>query len=249
MSPELAELLRPQQSVAIPLLDYCSDINHRYGEYLLPMPRGIYLRDSVEPAVVEDEVYYTESSYRYRRPILSIERITEAILDSSGRTVIPQYAMQRKSRYLLAEPNIPARALKLIQLLTESTIDEVVMYKKSPLVKRQAFSERDLIEEAARNDYMSTFYPYAERSDPREREPYNTAILNQFRPECRGVLQYGELETYCRPVITAVVNFIAGDLWYVHSTRMVGTIMILEKASDYRAIEWTKQAEAAVWGV
>lgn len=122
-------LLKQTKAVLIlNLFDYIRDLIEKY-EYAFKEPEvGIYLTDYSEPILKNNQVYYSESSYKTQTPINSLDDINEPILDQNGEIVIPLYIMRRKDKMLSSKPTLPVKALQIAYAIVDDTIDEMLPY-------------------------------------------------------------------------------------------------------------------------
>jgi hypothetical protein len=81
----------------------------------------------------------------------------------------------------------------------------------------------------------------------RTSEIYRELVLEQLRPEYTYLLGDGNIELVCQKLISRVAEFMGEDLWAVYFIRLINTTLVVEKAADYRVIEWTEKIGSKQW--
>jgi hypothetical protein len=201
---DLSELLEPQASLTVHLLDFISRLQDRYHALFLEPEPGIYLLNGTSP-ILKTQPYYTVTGYAEQTPLTQLDGIRESILDSNGQVVIPQYIMQNKQKFLSSIPKVPVRAIQTACLLVKIQIQELVKHDWSP--------------------------------------SHRHTLLAPFKPECRDDVDYDEIVELCRDLMAVVDDFIGDKLWHVYFVNTVDTDLTVDRAEDFRIIDWTRMKQ------
>ena len=99
-------------------------------DYLLPPPKGIYCSGRLEPAMVDNQNYYSVKSGSPSELVTDINTVNTAIYSESGKCVIPQYYMKKRTLMVSNESFMPYRGLYIVKELVLNQIDKSRAYRK-----------------------------------------------------------------------------------------------------------------------
>lgn len=104
------------------------------AKYLLPPPRGVYIKNMLEPAMVDGHHYFVKEGKNHRTvtDINTVDTDLYTITSTDNyKLVIPEAFLRNKDQYLSNYPIIPYRGSKIIQLLLSNHLHNSLKYHPS----------------------------------------------------------------------------------------------------------------------
>lgn len=126
-NPSLAELLETKATLILDVLSQALMLREKYALLFQDTPEGVYFRNTSYPILKKGCNYYTQSSYESGEPIHDLTNVREAVLDTSGKTILNAFVMKRQKLYLTNEPIIPIQALRLMRYEINRYISDVTV--------------------------------------------------------------------------------------------------------------------------
>ena len=134
-------LNKVQKSLLIDLHDHVYGINPTILGMLEVPEEGIYFKNSIQPLMVESQVYFKASKFgRYSDRIIDFKEVfnlNEDVLDKDGNTVISKKELRARRRYLTMEPELPITAVHLAVNMVNEYLSILAPYAKCGRIKRQ----------------------------------------------------------------------------------------------------------------
>lgn len=111
------------------LLEYASTIEYKFSDLLKPAPNGIYIKNRLEPVMVEGKKYFSDLNGRTVL-VTDVNLHTSAIYDENDVVVIPRAFMLDKSKYLSNSSDMPYSSLKIIEEIIKHYVYSKLLYMK-----------------------------------------------------------------------------------------------------------------------
>jgi len=194
-------------------------LEEMFGQYLLPVEPGYYIKGNVKPIMVPGKFYFTvvgsNNDVALKKAIIGIDDIDNDVYNEQGDVIIPKKA----KRLILTKPDVPVRGIKII----ESLVDKIIIDRSSKWMHRNPYSVEEML-----NEFVLPQYRF---------DKNNPAIANLF----------DRISNMLVDVRTDVNAFIGVDDWIMHFYKLVGTDIIIEKSTDYRIYDWARRMENGEW--
>jgi hypothetical protein len=194
-----------KEVIIIDLLDKAMNLKDEQLKALIDPPRGIYIKGSLKPYIVEGKRYFPKSIFElsddnvirsnYRFNIEEVLTFKEDIYDEEGNVVISEQLLKTKSKYMSLSPDIPVIAIEVAVVLVVN--------------------------------YLNNICPYT-------RGVRTNCLENLIRPEYSNYITTEEYESAYEKLLNTVFEFVGIDTWFIYFHRLKGTSLIIEKVIDYR---------------
>ncbi len=212
--------------ITLDIEPYASAIELACAEHILSAPKGIYIKNRLEPVMMDGNNYYTRSGTEAVL-ITDINVIKENVYDENNKLVIPKAFMLKKDKFISNESMLPYRGCKIVELLMNYWLDQLCQYRKmsgnkeykamqhlAPLPKLQPHEypanitaeelhELECVREAEHHDLMMVTF---------------NLILQSLRKE---------------------LDLFVGNLnWNMYFVKLTDCHLSIERYCDWRAYQW-----------
>lgn len=224
----LLENLQLEAKLTLDISAFAHQIELRCADYLLPAPKGMYLKNRLEPVMVDGHNYYVHKGLKAHL-IKDINLIKETVYDEFGQQLIPQMFMLNKAKYLSNTSFLPYRGAKLAEMMVVDQMRNAC----GPYHFQSAFPLKKML------GHMVELPPRTVKVYRSESEVF------QDINEGRGVDPIHEedtivslLEDAYRSIRREVALFIGNNVWNIYIIKLVNTTVTMERFMDYRAYQW-----------
>lgn len=109
------DLYKTTDSIIINLINKAKILEAKYGNLLRPPYAGYYLFGKTEPAILEEDYYYSQKSYMFgdRTPLTCLPT-DDAVVNKNGTIVIPKKYILNAKTLISTKPFLPIIAIDII---------------------------------------------------------------------------------------------------------------------------------------
>jgi hypothetical protein len=119
--------------VIIDTLQHSNHLEFMFGDYLLPAPKGIYLKGAARPFLDIGSPHYVKAQGPDGEQFFPVERvkdITGPVFDSKGNIVLHT----KPNTHLADQPTVPVIAISVVHMLCDLLVsNHLITNKKSPI--------------------------------------------------------------------------------------------------------------------
>ncbi len=211
--------LEIEATLILNYFDVAAQIEINCAEYLLPAPKGIYVRNRLEPAMVDGKTYYVLRGGA-SEVVTDINQVKDNVYDENQRVVIPKTFWQRKGGHAFVsnEPFIPYRGAKILELAINQLLESFTRYRRWPVDFDARILEHMYSREACQ-------YPHAMYESEVE---YGEKILDL-------------IQDAIRPLKRDVAFFLGNADWNLYHVELRNSNLVLERYMDWRAYQWEQE--------
>lgn len=212
--------LKPEAIFCLDISEYAAQIERLCEPFLLPAPKGIYVRNRLEPVMVDGRTYFTEvkvdDGVRFV-PIEDINLADGSIYSEERKLLITRRMMVDKAKWISNTPVLPYRGTKILELYVKDQIDSFVRYRKHS------------------SNYLSKVY--AQMCVPKDQE--EMGILDD-------ALMQVERSVY-EHLWKKVNEFVGNHDWNMYFICIKDKFLHIERHCDWRIYDWTQRMESGEW--
>lgn len=222
--------------------EHAQKIEDELHDYLLPSPKGYYLRYSTVPVMVPDKKYFQYIDDKFVE-IKDVKEICSTVYDASEEVVF-QYPPHGKLA-IYSRPIVPTIGLAVVKEFCDATIDSNLRW----LAKRMPLHER-LRKYFRQDTEIRTFIVNDNRNGEEIDRVVDHSTANQAARMgyAVDVLKDDPVLHYCEDTIRAILfhireelaRFIGEDYWHIYSTKIKNNDLICNKMGDFRIHQWTR---------
>lgn len=212
--------LKPEAVLCLDISEYAAQIERLCEPFLLPAPKGIYIKNRLYPVLVEGRTYFTEKkvgSGVLFVPIEDINLVEGSVYSESRKLLIPQRMMSDKARWISDSPILPYRGTEIVKLYAKNQIDNFVSYRKYG------------------SNYLSRVYAHMLPTRTQEEAE-----------KLDDVLQQAEHTVY-EHLRKKINEFIINHDWNIYFVCIKDRILTIERYCDWRIYDWTNRMESGEW--
>ena len=210
--------------------DFAQQVEISCADYLLPAPKGIYLKNRLEPVMTDGNAYYIYKGQQ-RHKIQDINLIKENVYTESGSLLIPKIFMENKARFLSEVPFIPYRGVKLAELLINEQVDSMIEYRhRRGYTLHKVLSHMLPIPVKVVEDYS------AEAANLRLRELH--AGIDKAPAEHPEDTITRRLDEDYASLQKEINLFIGEHTWNIYLIKLTNLTVTIERFMDYRIYCW-----------
>lgn len=240
-----------QSRIKIDLIEYALIIENIMSEVLVTaVPVGLYSRQHLEPVLRQDRTYHqlqavggVEEKVFVKADQLD-KLLPSAIYDENSRTVVPAYIARNPKHNLSLQSFHPYWGMKIALMMVNWRLT-----CRAPWVRNKRDSMDELL------DYMPPLQQAIEAARqkidnlPEQTWPIDEELeaLHHAAKDDLGAQQahhqnfYTIMEDCIRDLLRMVDGFVGNDVWNHYFVKQRGSSIIIEKADDYRILQWEQE--------
>lgn len=225
MNPQ-ALLLQPEAIFCLDISEYAAQIESICHDYLVPAPKGIYIKNRIDPVLVDGRTYYTkekvEDGIRFV-PITDINSVMSGVYDENRKLLIPGRFMKNKSAWISNKSLLSYRGIKIIEYYVKDQIENCLSYRKQ------------------NSNYLDGVYRQF-------KQPEVNAATGDYVEEqtVEEVVSKIERDVY-EHLQKKIAEFVGNRNWNMYFIKIKNQFLIIERYCDWRIYDWTERMESGEW--
>lgn len=211
---ELEQLMQPELVVNIDVTNYIGMIELKFGDMFVTPPLGYYTNTSMDPVIQAGKCFYTITDKFKRQPLVSLEGISETVVDNLGNVLVDRKVLATKDAISLNKPFMPYIAALVVEAFVKEHMATMSEYLRH-LEQRSntmLYAFGDMFQEVYKNEQT----------------------INNI---------YSDIDSVLLELVQELDFIQLGKKWHMFDVTRKNKTLVIKRYCDYRVYDWTLTKE------